>query len=817
MAIISGIAKAGAKIGSASKKAATAVGGKLSKAKTAISESKLGQTVSSMAKNVQQTTKQFLAQSSQMSARMNMTEKAIQEGNRNRVLQQESTQEHISIENRQLDLLEKIERNTRDGLSKGDKQQKQNQGLFSKLFDTLSTIANIRSIASMVKGGAPSAATTAVKGPGLLSRAGTAIKESRIGRAVSSTGSAIKNSRIGRAVSSTGSAIKNSRIGRAVSSTGSAIKNSKAVSAISRIGSSVVGGGSRAIGAAGSTISNAGSAIANSKVGTAVTGAAKTGGGFLSKAFGAVSSFAGKLNPINAIKGPIIKNAPKLLSTVLTKIPGIGALITTALAAYDIASIKSNPTLTPEEKKKQIGSSISSVLGSVIGSVGGGLLVGTMASVVPVLGTTLGGVLGSLGGALVGSYIGGWIGDAIGPEKVYDLAASVPGLGAAIAVEDTATPTEKPSTPTTPTPKTPDAAGDQLKQTAETPVTSDISKAATTAAIAGTVGATGAAMSTGGSTSPEISAPLADTTPISSQAKPAQTKTMSDRLSDMGVLGTIMKYGTPVGMMASAYDFMNPPKQQAEPAVGTTSTPDQKKIETLNINATTVNVTGNVTGTPTAQTPTGTPTAQTPTGTPTAQTPTGTPTAQTPTGTPITTQAAKPEKKKQSLTEQMFGTGTFSKIAPFIPGANVAMMGTKLFDMTSPIREQATTGAQSALQNITQTLSNFIQPKPQDQTSGMSCIPLCDGSATKPSPEWNSSKKNITEMLKEETMMTKIKDKITSAGSSGNTTNIISNNSTSTGGGGGQNYVPNEPRMASAFPDPFFLSVNSELMNVLRC
>jgi hypothetical protein len=71
-------------------------------------------------------------------------------------------------------------------------------------------------------------------------------------------------------------------------------------------------------------------------------------------------------------------------------------------------------------------------------------------------------------------------------------------------------------------------------------------------------------------------------------------------------------------------------------------------------------------------------------------------------------------------------------------------------------------------------------------------------------------------MLKEETMMTKIKDKITSAGTSGNTTNIISNNSTSAGGGG-PNYVPNEPRMASAFPDPFFLSVNSELMNVLRC
>jgi hypothetical protein len=686
-----------------------------------------------------------------------MTEKAIQEGNRNRVLQQEAIQEQISIENRQLDLLEKIERNTRDGLSKGDRQQKQNQGLFSKLFDTLSTIANIRSIASMVKGGAPSAATTAVKGPGLLTKAGTAIKESRIGKAVTNTGSAIKNSKAG--------------------------------SAISRIGSSIVGGGTRAVSAAGSAISNAGSAIANSKVGTAVTGAAKTGGGFLSKAFGAVGSFAGKLNPINAIKEPIIKNAPKLLSGLLTKIPGIGALITTALAAYDIASIKSDPTLTPEEKKKQIGLSISSVLGSVLGSIGGGILGGTIGTAVPVVGNFIGGIIGSLGGALVGSYVGDWVGSAVGPEKIYDVATSVPGLGDLIAVEDTATPTEKPSTPTTPTPKTPDAAGDQLKQTAETPVTSDISKAATTAAIAGTVGATGAAMSAGTSTSPQISAPVADTTPISSQAKPAQTKTMSDRLSDMGVLGTIMKYGTPVGMMASAYDFMNPPKQQAEPTVGTTPTPDQKKIETLNINATTVNVTGNISGTPTTQTPT---------------------------STPITTEATKPEKKKQSLTEQVFGTGTFSKMAPFIPGANVAMMGTKLFDMTSPVREKATTGAQSVLQNITDTVSNFIQPKPQDQTSGMSCIPLCDGSSTKPSPEWNSPKKNISEMLKEETMMTKIKDKITSAGTSGNTTNIISNNSTSAGGGG-PNYVPNEPRMASAFPDPFFLSVNSELMNVLRC
>jgi len=796
MAVLSGIAEAGSKLASKASGAISSVGGKLSKAKTAISESKLGKSVSSLKNNVKSTIENFQSKQNQVNSRVNSVEKMLQGQTRNEVLKQETSKEQISLENRQLDILEQIERNTRDGLGAAKENKKQQKGIFGKIFDTLSTISNIRTVAGMLRGGGTAPGAAGAAKPGIISRTGTAIK--------------------------------NSRIGKAVSGTASAIANSKAGSAIGRAGSSIVKGVSSAGGAIASGASNIASSVANSSAGQAVSGAVKSGGGFLSKAFGAVSSAVSNLNPLNALKGLIGKNAGKVLGAIFTKIPGIGGLLTSALAAYNIASIKSDPTLSADEKKKQIGLAISNALGGIIGSIGGGVLAGTLGSVVPVAGTLAGGVLGSMAGGLVGTYVGEAIGGAIGPEKIYDLAAAVPGVGSLIEVTDT----PKEQTPSaTPTPKPPPSAADQLTPpgppnapqgiTPEgktiTPETRDakfaepLASGPSGAALAGTaltgsiaaasMGALPSDISTTASIAPSTTAPTPAAQPVMKE------QSLSERVFGNSMLGKIAQYSTPIGMMTSAYDFLNPPKEITPQE--TAKTPDQKKLDTISITANTVNLSGQIS---TEQKTTGvaatTPTTTTPT--------TNIPATSIPaTNIPITNEAKKPEQKNQSLTEQVFGTGTFSKIAPFIPGANLAMLGTKMYDTASPVAEKVTSGAQSVLDNISGTLSSILQPKPVDQTANMSCIPLCDGSSAKPSPEWNSPKKNISEMLKEETMLSKVKDKVSSA-PSGNMTNIISNNSTSMGGGG-QNYVPNEPRMASAFPDPFFLSVNSELMNILRC
>ena len=779
MAVLSGIAKAGSKLASKTSGAISSVGGKLSKAKTAISESKLGKSVSSLKDNVQSTIKNFQSGQNEVSSRVNSVEKMLQSQTRNEVLKQETSKEQISLENRQLDILEQIERNTRDGLGAAKDNKKQEKGILGKIFDTLSTISNIRTVAGMLRGGGTAPGAAGAAKPGIISRTGTAIK--------------------------------NSRIGKAVSGTASAIANSKAGSAIGRAGSSIVKGVSSAGGAIASGASNIASSVANSSAGQAVSGAVKSGGGFLSKAFGAVSSAVSKLNPLNALKGLISKNAGKALGAIFTKIPGIGGLITSALAAYNIASIKSDPTLSPDEKKKQIGLAISNALGGIIGSIGGAALAGTLGSVVPGAGTLLGGALGGMAGGLIGSYVGEAIGGAIGPEKIYDLAAAVPGVGSLIEVTDT----PKEQTPSaTPTPKPPPSAADQLTPpgppNAPQAITPEgknakfaepLASGPSGAALAGTALTGSIAAASMGALPSDISTTASIAPPTTAAAPAAQPvmkeQSLSERVFGNSMLGKIAQYSTPIGMMTSAYDFLNSPKEITPQE--TAKTPDQKKLDTISITANTVNLSGQIS---TEQKTTGA--AAT---TPTTNIPA--------TNIPTTNEAKKPEQKKQSLTEQVFGTGTFSKIAPFIPGANLAMLGTKMYDTASPVAEKVTSGAQSVLDNISGTLSSILQPKPVDQTANMSCIPLCDGSSAKPSPEWNSPKKNISEMLKEETMLSKVKDKVSSA-PSGNMTNIISNNSTSMGGGG-QNYIPNEPRMASAFPDPFFLSVNSDLMNVLRC
>jgi len=138
-----------------------------------------------------------------------------------------------------------------------------------------------------------------------------------------------------------------------------------------------------------------------------------------------VKTVAGKLNPMAALR----KGAGTALRG-LTSIPGLGALISTAMAAYDISGIKSDPELSPKKKKELIGRSIGQGLGGALGSIGGGVL----GSFIPIPG--VGTLLGAMGGGAAGSFLGDTIAEALGGEKIYNIMADLPGLGGLISVDE---------------------------------------------------------------------------------------------------------------------------------------------------------------------------------------------------------------------------------------------------------------------------------------------------------------------------------------------------------------------------------------------
>ena len=152
-------------------------------------------------------------------------------------------------------------------------------------------------------------------------------------------------------------------------------------------------------------------------------------GGWMSKAWSSVAGAASKLNPAKALGGAVKSGAPKILKAI-AGIPGLGAMITAAMGAFDVMSIKNNPELKVDEKKEKIGVGLVKILGSVLGSVGGGML-GTL---IPVPG--IGTIIGTLGGEWVGSKVAEMLGEAIGGRKIYDMMASIPGIGSLIAVEE---------------------------------------------------------------------------------------------------------------------------------------------------------------------------------------------------------------------------------------------------------------------------------------------------------------------------------------------------------------------------------------------
>jgi hypothetical protein len=95
--------------------------------------------------------------------------------------------------------------------------------------------------------------------------------------------------------------------------------------------------------------------------------------GWLSNAFGSVSGAVSNLNPAKALGSAVKSGAGKLAKGIIS-IPGLGAIITTAMGFLDIKSIKNDPELSPDEKKERIGRTLVGTLGQALGSVGGGAL-----------------------------------------------------------------------------------------------------------------------------------------------------------------------------------------------------------------------------------------------------------------------------------------------------------------------------------------------------------------------------------------------------------------------------------------------------------
>jgi len=209
--------------------------------------------------------------------------------------------------------------------------------------------------------------------------------------------------------------------------------------------------GAAGAGAAGITgAAGAGAAGATSVAGAAgAAGAAGTAGksaGFFSRTFSAMGELASApaalakaiANPKAFLAGP----GGKLMLKSIKGSALISAVLEPLIAVFTIKAIQDDPNMSVEEKKKAIGTELGARLGSGLGAIIGGA-VGT-------LGGPLGMIAGGLVGSLGGEYLGGALVNAIGPTGVYDFAASIPGIGPKIQVEETKPKQDAPTVPAGP-------------------------------------------------------------------------------------------------------------------------------------------------------------------------------------------------------------------------------------------------------------------------------------------------------------------------------------------------------------------------------
>lgn len=165
--------------------------------------------------------------------------------------------------------------------------------------------------------------------------------------------------------------------------------------------------------------------------------AAPSGGGFFSRAFSAVKNVGKKAIGMvgsagkavyGAAKGTIGGIAKMGMSAIGKTVMGIlGPLLVVALESFNISDIKNDPNLALAEKKKQIGLTIGRMIGSLLGAGVAALGLGPAGPILTSILDTFGIGPGKLGEFLT---------EKIGPEKVYDLTAAIPGIGSLIKVPE---------------------------------------------------------------------------------------------------------------------------------------------------------------------------------------------------------------------------------------------------------------------------------------------------------------------------------------------------------------------------------------------
>ena len=159
----------------------------------------------------------------------------------------------------------------------------------------------------------------------------------------------------------------------------------------------------------------------------------KSAKGFAGKAIGsagkAIGSVASKLNPLKMFTSALRTAGPKVLGS-LAGLPGIGAAIQTAISAYNISEIKSNPDMSIKEKKQAIGKELGAGLGGALGGFGGAVL-GTLIPI-PFAGTAL----GAFAGGMAGNWLGGKLAEFIGGEGIYDTVSKFPIIGDLIKIPE---------------------------------------------------------------------------------------------------------------------------------------------------------------------------------------------------------------------------------------------------------------------------------------------------------------------------------------------------------------------------------------------
>lgn len=209
----------------------------------------------------------------------------------------------------------------------------------------------------------------------------------------------------------------------------------------------VAGAGAAGLTGAAGAAGAAGAGGAAGAAGAAgVAGTAGKSAGFFSRALSTMGEVAaGGPALIAAIKNPkafLAGPGGKLMLKSIKASALISAVLEPLIAMFTISSIQNDPNLSVEEKKKAIGTELGARLGSGLGAIIGGA-VGT-------LGGPLGMIAGGLVGSLGGEYLGGALVNAIGPTGVYDFAASIPGIGPKIQVEETKPKQDAPTVPAGP-------------------------------------------------------------------------------------------------------------------------------------------------------------------------------------------------------------------------------------------------------------------------------------------------------------------------------------------------------------------------------